>query len=304
MADKKSRYERARSFSRKPLSEQAHIARELGGRNVRHALKRSIDRVLPFASLPRRIEGGAWWLSANDYVGDAIYEGSFERRERAFVERFLQPGMVMVDVGAHHGLYSVIAATRVGPSGVVVSFEPSERERKRLAFHRRINRLSQIKIEPLAIGKEPGEATLYIPSLKNSGFNSLRPSEEMRSAAVPVVVEVTTIDDYLARSPIGRVDLVKLDIEGGELNALKGATETLAAYKPVILCEVEDERTLPWGYRAEEIIDLLQGKGYRWFVPQPGGRLLPSTARGSEPGTNLVAITADRDAAELMARSK
>lgn len=303
MVDNRSRSERFRAFTRRPLSEQFHIARELSRRRIRHAVKVGVDRVLPFVSIPQRIEEGPWWFSSNDFVSDAIFEGSFERRERAFVQRFLEPGMVMIDVGAHHGLYALIAARAVGPSGRVVAFEPSPRERRRLERHCRINRMRHVIIEPLAVGAEPGQATLFIPSRKDSGFNSLQPADDVRSHAEPVAVELTTIDGYLARSPIDRVDLIKLDIEGGELNALKGASETIAAKKPVVLCEVEDERTLPWGYKAEEIIDLLEAQGYSWFVPRPGGGLAPSTARGTDPGTNLVAMPPDRDVTALLART-
>lgn len=265
-------------------------------------VKIGVDRVLPFVSLPQRIEEGPWWFAANDFVSDSIFEGAFEKRERAFVERFLKPGMVMIDVGAHHGLYALIAAKRVGAAGRVIAFEPSPRERRRLERHRRINRMRQVTVVDRAVGAEPGRATLFLPPRRSSGFNSLQPAAEVRARSEPVAVEVTTIDRYLAHSSVDRVDLIKLDIEGGELHALKGAARTIAAHRPAILCEVEDERTVPWGYKAEQIIDLMKAQGYHWFLPRPGGRLIPLPGPGSETGSNLVALPAGRADVDLLAR--
>jgi FkbM family methyltransferase len=266
--------------------------------------KKVVHFVLPILPLPRRIEGGAWWLAVNDWVSDAIFEGTFERPQRRFVERFLGPGMVMFDVGAHHGLYSVIAATRVGPSGQVVAFEPSPRERRRMETHRRINRLEQMSIEPLGLGSEPGRASLFLPKRKDSGFNSMKPSDDLRASSDEIEVEISTLDEYISRRSIPRVDLIKIDVEGGELNVLKGGAHLLAGEgRPAILAEVEDERTEPWGYEAAEIVRALEEAGYRWFLPRPGGRLEPFETQRARFSHNLVAMPPERldDVAPLIA---
>lgn len=264
-------------------------------KTVRRAVKKTVDKVLPFVSLPRRIEGGAWWLATNDWVGDAIFEGTFEQPQRHFVERYLGPGMIVLDIGAHHGLYSLIAATRVGITGRVVSFEPSPRERERLERHKRINKLDQITIEPIALGSAAGTATLYLPAAKNSGFNSLHPSEEIRSEATPVEVPVMTLDDYVANSKLDRIDFIKLDVEGGELEVLKGGEAIFRGKsRPVILAEVEDERTQPWGYQAELIVRLLEAHGYTWYSPRGGGAVEHFDTGRNDFSHNLVAIPPER----------
>lgn len=255
-------------------------------------MKRIADRLVPAMPLPTRIEEGAWWLATNDWVGDGIYDGTFERPERRFFRRALRPGMVVLDIGAHHGLYSMIAARAVGPSGRVIAFEPSPRERKRLGTHRRINRFHHIDIEPLALGREPGRATLYLPPRRGSGFNSLNPAEDLRSQAEPVEVVVSTLDIYLDSHPL-QVDLMKIDVEGGELDVLTGARGVLASsHRPAILCEAEDERTQPWGYDAIEIVRMLEASNYVLNQAQPGGRLLPVPGDAFPP--NLVAIPRER----------
>jgi len=287
---------RAKAFFTKPLSEQWHIALRYSRRTTRRIFKRVVGKLFPSISLPQRIEGGARWLATNDWVGDAIYEGVFELHERRFVWEFLQPGMVMLDIGAHHGLYTVIAATKVGRGGRVIAFEPSPRERARLETHRQKNRLDQVTIESIALGKEEGEATLYLPTERNSGFNSLRIAQTLRDEAMEVKVPLEKLDHYLARTKRPPVDLVKLDVEGGELDVLRGGSSVFGSgsERPAILCEVEDERTEPWGYEAAEIIRLVERMGYSWFLPSPGGRLVPFDTTRTRYAHNLVAVPPEK----------
>jgi hypothetical protein len=89
-------------------------------------------------------------------------------------------------------------------------------------------------------------------------------------------VEVVTLDSYLENAGIRRVDFVKLDVEGGELAVLQGAEKLLEQRpRPVILAEVQDIRTQPWGYRASEIVRFLSDKGYKWFSLSAEGSLAP-----------------------------
>src|SRR5260370_10716997 len=78
----------------------------------------------PNTPAPLRLPFGAWWLVRNDNAGRPITEGKFETAELAFVKRFLKPGMTVLDLGAHHGLYTLLASKCVGRDGRVIAFEP------------------------------------------------------------------------------------------------------------------------------------------------------------------------------------
>ena len=130
-------------FYRKPWHEKV--------RSVRFRFKRAWNHLLPFVPLPTRLPWGYLWLAYNDVCGDAIFIGSFfEEAERRFVDRFLRPGMVVLDLGAHHGFYTLLASRKVGPKGRVIAFEPSPRERRRLIWHLRLNRVSNVVVESFA----------------------------------------------------------------------------------------------------------------------------------------------------------
>ena len=111
----------------------------------------------------------------------------------------------------------------------------------------------------------------------------------------PVHVSVTTLDKYLQRfRPGRRVDFIKMDVEGAELEALKGAIGLLYhTPRPTIMCELADVRTEPWGYQSVEIYEYLATRGYKWFSITSNGhlRLCPSKMSFHE---NLIALPEEK----------
>lgn len=216
---------------------------------------------------------GALWLARNDSLGRLARKGQFEVAELAFADRFLQPGMTVLDIGANHGFYTLLASKRVGRRGKVVAFEPSPREKKALRIHLFLNRCRNVDVQGLALGEEDAESEFYLVEAWAAGCNSLRPPD-VPASTTRVPVHVTRLDDWLRVHNVGSVDFVKMDVEGGELSALKGAETFLERRpRPVILAEVQEIRTKPWGYHAKEIIKLLSAKGFRWFSLSEDGSL-------------------------------
>jgi FkbM family methyltransferase len=220
--------------------------------------------------------------------------GSFEDAEKRFVHKLLRPGMTVVDVGAHHGLYTLLAAKRVGWRGRVIAFEPSGRERRRLVRHLRVNGCWNVSVEGCALGNEVCEANLFVVDGRQDWCNSLRPpAVEERTEAIRVGVE--RLDDVLWRLEVDAVDFIKLDAEGAELSVLQGARELLrGTSRPVILAEVQDIRTQPWGYRAAEIVGFLAAENYCWFSLRADGSLQPAVMDLDSYDANLVAVPAER----------
>jgi FkbM family methyltransferase len=235
-------------------------------------------------------------MLGNGALDSALLWEFFENAELCFVEKFLTPGMCVLDVGAHHGLYALLASKCVGNSGKVIAFEPSPRERRLLTRNLRLNFASNTHIEPLALGIEPSKAKLYLVQGAEDGCNSLRPPAVSGSTET-VTVDVNSLDRYLEKAGIGKVDFIKLDVEGAEREVLLGAQGLLAGSspsRPVILVEVQDLRTEPWGYPAREILQILDRAGYDWFRMLDDGGLAPIEINNQRYDANLVAIPRDR----------
>jgi FkbM family methyltransferase len=251
-------------------------------------------RIFPGMPIPLRLPFGAWWLAQKSALDHELIYNEFERMETEFVERLLRRDMTVVDAGAHHGLYTLLASKRVGWSGQVIAVEPSPRECERLEKHLRLNRCSNTELVPCALGEDPGETDLYLVDGFQDWCNSLRPpavDEPVRT----VRVSVRRLDDVLAQLGVSKVDFIKLDVEGAELSVLYGAMKLLQREsRPAILAEVQDTRTQPWGYAAREIIQFLIRMDYRWFAIAAKGALLPISCDQETYDANLVALPVER----------
>jgi len=250
-------------------------------------------RVFPEMPIPLRLRFGVWWLAQKSALDDDLIHDGFEDLEMAFVEKMLRPGMTVLDIGAHHGLYTLLASGRVGKRGRVIAFEPSPRERKRLRRHLWLNRSKNVAVQSCALGDEHREAELFLVTGREDWCNSLR-APQIDARTTTVRVELERVDDVMEKLGITRVDFIKLDVEGAELSILRGARATLAASRPVILAEVQDLRTRPWGYAAREIIYFLERAGYWWYALTANSNLQPISTQLETYNANLVALPEER----------
>jgi FkbM family methyltransferase len=251
-------------------------------------------RLFPGMPIPLRLPFGAWWLAEKSALDHELIYNEFEPMETRFVERLLRPGMTVVDAGAHHGLYTLLASKRVGRDGKVIAIEPSPRERERLEKHLHLNRCSNTKLVGCALGEVPAETDLYLVEGEQDWCNSLRPPAVDGSIRT-VRVSVRRLDDMLIELGKSKVDFLKLDVEGAELSVLHGAMKMLEGEsRPAILAEVQDSRTAAWGYAAREILQFLIRMDYRWFVIAAKGALLPISCDQESYDANLVALPVER----------
>jgi FkbM family methyltransferase len=251
-------------------------------------------RIFPEMPIPLRLSFGAWWLAEKGALDHELMYNSFEEPEMRLVRRLLSSGKTVLDIGAHHGLYTLLASKAVGGRGRVIAFEPSPREGRRLARHIRVNGCRNVQLEACALAEENGEGELFVVDGYRDWGNSLRPpavEEETRVLKVPI----RRLDDVLAQCGVEQVDFIKLDAEGAELAILRGAPKLLTrAPRPVILAEVQDVRTQPWGYAAREITQLLAEWDYHWFSITEAGELYPAAPDDESYDANLAAVPTER----------
>jgi len=237
---------------------------------------------------------GAKWLPEHSALDGQLLSGKFEVAETNFVTRFLRDGMTILDIGAHHGFYTLLASKLVGPTGKVVSFEPSPRECVRLERHIRLNNCANVRIEQIALGASPGKAELFLVEGTEDYCNSLRPPA-VNAETRKVPVKVTTLDEFLPATGLTGVDFIKLDVEGAELDVLKGASNLLRrSLRPVFMVEVYDIRTRPWGYAAHDIVRFLADRSFEWFTLEESGKPRPANSVSPSFDANLVAVPAER----------
>ena len=269
-------------FLRKPSQEKLKSVRF---RLLRLFRKRSGTISLPF---------GAKWVLEESALDSQLQSGSFETAETRFVEAFLRSATTVLDIGAHHGYYTLLASMLVGNRGRVFAFEPSPRERNRLERHVQINKCTNVVIEQIALGAETGEADLFLVDGAEDYCNSLR-TPAINAPTHKVRVSVDTLDQFLIRNHIPDVDFIKLDVEGAELSVLKGASSLLTQSRPpVFMIEVYDIRTRPWGYAAREIIQHLTQHTYTWFRLAANGSPVPIEAGRDSLDANFVAVPVQR----------
>ena len=229
-------------------------------------------------------------LSLCLYVG-----GSFEPNEFVLWRSVLEPGMVFVDCGANDGLHSLFAARRVGDTGRVIAVEPSSREHERLMANLRVNELENVTTARVALGASPGVATLAIAGEGHEVLNTIgvRVSNPNVEAARHERVDVRTLDDLVSTLGLGRVDVIKLDVEGSELHVLEGARSVIARHRPLLLLEVEEERLASQGTTKDLLLNAIAGLGYRLHVFDAVTGQLRPPRRADEPDGNAVASPPD-----------
>ena len=183
------------------------------------------------------------------------YKAVSDRRERAFFRARLGPGMTVLDVGANIGANTRVFSALVGAGGHVIAFEP---ERENLERLRRVTRsLSNVRIVPAAVSARSGELELFVSEELNVDHHTYDAGDGRRRETVRAV----RLDDAIP--PKTRVDLIKMDIQGAEYQALKGAERVLRENAQLYLVF----EFWPWGLvragcRPGELLDYLRDLGF------------------------------------------
>ncbi len=217
-------------------------------------LNRAISNARPIAIGADRVyaDSADRWLAALSWK-----LGLAARGERALIERTVQPGMVVADVGANIGLRTLLLARRVGPSGRAYAVEPEARNFRLLSRAVSEAGLAQVELRQVAAADLPGWMTLYLSAV-DGGDHRIFPADEERALAT---VRAVCLDDVLEDE--ARVDFIRLDVQGGEVSVLRGLRRTLARHAELrLLCAVAPELLRRGGAGAAALFDPLCEAGY------------------------------------------
>ncbi len=237
--------------------------------------------------------GLKWELDLQCCVQRSLYYlniNAEEVNETDYVERLIKPGWYVVDVGANFGYYTQLAGRLTGPEGRVYAFEPSPSVFHQLHTNVLLNQMDWVQVFPLALGHKNMMAFIPITSRAEQGRQGVHWSQDPDA----VQIQVTTLDEFVTKSALHRVDFIKVDIEGFEIHFLKGAKKVLHHFRPIMMVELNPSALARYGHRAEDLLALLRVNGYDTFVLN-GRSIRPLTPLPAPKSFwNLLAIPCDR----------
>jgi FkbM family methyltransferase len=222
---------------------------------LRRLLRANIDQELTVTRA-----GSRWVLNPADYTQrEFFWLGEKDSWDVFHVMRLVHPGAVILDIGANFGFYAVSFARALARCARIIAFEPFPSTFRRLCANIALNGLDDvIQAHPLALSDRVGRARMWSRP-DNSGASAVL---DEGSTSVPA----TTLDTFSRDAGLERLDFVKVDVEGHEEAVLRGASDVLARFRPVLLVEIDPPKLHRAQTSAERVLKLLLDSGYGLWV--------------------------------------
>ncbi|MBE0429215.1 MAG: FkbM family methyltransferase [Thermoleophilia bacterium] len=192
-----------------------------------------------------RLRGTKW--IAGSSANNGCWLGSYEYEQRLAFEKLVPENATVYDVGAHAGFYTLLSSLLVGPRGRVIAFEPLPRNLHFLREHLRLNHVTNVEVIETALAERAGEVNFA------EGVNSFNARIATDGG---IRVKTAALDELVGGGRLPAPDYIKMDIEGAETLALKGAGHTLKKYHPTIFLTTHGPDI------HEECVDILKEAGY------------------------------------------
>jgi FkbM family methyltransferase len=208
-----------------------------------------------------------------DYV-DLIKGGGYEKGTTRVLTKLAKEGMNIVDIGANVGYYTLLAAKRVGSHGKVYAFEPEPRNFELLMENIRLNSYENVIATQRAVSNESGTASLFL-SPRCSGAHSLVSTRDPGNETI--AVGTVTLDEFFEREGWPAIQVIKMDIEGWEMEALDGMHKLIIRNSPLtIVVEFYPWGMLGRGMKPLALADTLTRLGFSLSViDEETGRATP-----------------------------
>lgn len=180
-------------------------------------------------------------------------------RIETILRQVIQPSSNCIDIGCHLGLM-LDTIVKYAPNGNHLAFEPTPYK-----AHWLRQKFPDVEIREVALGDQAGEVTFY-QNTNQSGFSGLRPHQEDGDKIFAYQVRCELLDNLV--NPQQPIDLIKIDVEGGELLVLRGAAKILRNYHPTILFECIRSGLACFDFTAKEVFDFFSEYNYSIFLPK------------------------------------
>ena len=239
------------------------------------------ERLLAFERLRRRnplvralVAPVRWWLRRGSMRVDAglaqglrlslahipishahaglLASGLLELSVQQAMKRLLAHGDVFYDVGANVGFFALAGARLVGPAGAVYAFEPVPENAAAIRASAELNGLANVEVVAKAVGRATGRDRLLL--VEDLSWSHLESRGLHPLATGTLEIETVAIDDLVADGRLRPPQLVKIDVEGAEIDVLEGMRKTMEEHRPAIVCELHDT--------AAAFIETMEALGY------------------------------------------
>jgi FkbM family methyltransferase len=167
-----------------------------------------------------------------------LVSGLLELPVQEAMRRLLAEGEVLYDIGANVGFFALIGARLVGPAGAVYAFEPVPENAAAIRAGAALNGLSNFEVIEKAAGRAAGRDRLLL--VEDLSWSHLESRGAHPRATNALEVDIVAIDDLVAEGQMRPPQLVKIDVEGSEIDVLAGMRRTIEEHRPAIVCELHD----------------------------------------------------------------
>ena len=247
-------------------------------------------------------KGLSWHLDLSEGIDLAIFAfGQFENETARALASLIQPGAVVLDIGANIGAHTLPLARLVGPSGKVYAFEPTQyafgKLKKNLALNPAL--VNRVVAEQLRLTNSGGDDAGEIYSSWKVVGQEPRHKKHLGIPKSTQGARSATLNEYCENAGIQKVDFIKLDVDGFEVEVIKGSVSTLRQFRPAICLELSPYVLTERGTSAEELVSLLRECDYqlvdqksRNTVIDQDGKLRMEIPDGS--GINVLAFAKEQ----------
>jgi FkbM family methyltransferase len=243
------------------------------------------------------LDGIEWRLNVTKYVDNTILKyGVFEPNSIKWIKKIVKPGMVVADVGANFGYYTIQLSRLIGSSGSVHAFEPSEQFRERLIYHICRNQCRNVILSKFGLSDSRMNSVLY----GGNTSATLHWCDDRIEPYVKELIELETLDNYIANMSLNKLDFIKVDIDGHESRFVTGAIQTLKHYQPIVLMEFMELALLRAGSDVEELAEKMRELGYilhseRTGLPFSSSYEFLTEAKNCAFSTNILCIPKNKN---------
>ncbi|MDF5714040.1 MAG: FkbM family methyltransferase, partial [Rhizonema sp. NSF051] len=212
-----------------------------------------------------------------------LYCGLYEYDEMNFLLRYLRDEDSFLDVGANVGVYTLIAATII-KNGSIYSFEALPKNFARLEENLKINQFEQVKPYAIAVSDMIGTTALNLAEGDSMPFITSTATDNT------ITVPTDTLDNLFQNHSLANLTLAKMDIEGAEILAIKGATYMLKQQRPYVWILEINDAVNNFGHQKQDVVDLLQDYGYGLYRYDADSNQLHAITLNGQQGNNVLAI--------------